>query len=416
VAVGFASTTRSLAVVGGNPYSVDWTLRAVPFALEEIVTTAVGEQLTRELGNAVTRIDAASLAATAPVANMTDMLQGGRVAGVTVLANDGVPGAGARVRIRGLSSASLSNDPLLYVDGVRVNEKGVPLSVYAGGGSPSFLNDLNPDEIESIEIVKGPSASTLYGTQAANGVIRVTTKKGKAGPPRWQVYGEYGAIKDVTDYPDLYYSKAVGNPGTCLPWQQAQGSCQIEKLYTRDPFTEPDFTPRRDGYRYQVGAQVSGGTEAARYFLSAEYEDQMGQIKMPEYSRNQLIQSRGVDDIPENQKNPSTLDKISLRSNVGANLGSKGDVNASFGYNYTNNLIPQTGDNLEGVYGTILFGTADPRAEAPWGFADPANGLSHTIYRKSDHFTPSINANYRALNWLTLRGTAGLDYLGYRDE
>lgn len=416
VALGYASTTRSVAVTAGQSTTVDWTLRAVPFALEEIVTTAAGEQLTRELGNAVSRIDAAKLTETAPVSNLTDVLGGGRVAGVTVLANDGVPGAGSRVRVRGLSSASLSNDPLLYIDGVRVNERGVPLSVYVGGGSPSFLNDLNPEEIESIEIVKGPSAATLYGTQAANGVIRVTTKKGKAGPPRWQVYGEYGKIKDVTDYPDLYFSKAVGNEGPCLPWQQAQALCQIEQLYTRDPFNEPEFTPRRDGYRYQVGAQVSGGTDAARYFLSAEYEDQMGNIKMPEYSVNQLKTLRGVDDIPEYQKNPSTLGKINLRSNIGANLGSRADVNASVGYVYTNNLIPQTGDNLEGIYATMIFGSAYPLDAAPWGFAAPEYGLSHTVYRKSDHFTPSINMNYRAVDWLTLRATTGLDYVGYRDE
>ena len=419
VAVGYASTTRSQVVVGGQSYTADWSLRAVPFALEEIVTTAVGEQLTRELGNAVSRIDAGKLAETAPVATLSDVLGGGRVAGVTVLANDGTPGAGSRVRVRGLSSASLSNDPLIYIDGVRVSERGVPLSVYAGGGSPSFLNDLNPEEIESIEIVKGPSAATLYGTQAANGVIRVTTKKGKAGPPRWTVYGEYGAVKDVTEYPSLYFSKAVNAQNihaTCLPWQQAEGLCSIEKLYVRDVFNQDDFTPRRDGYRYQLGTQVSGGTDAARYFFSAEYEDQMGQIKMPNYSVNQLKVSRGVDDIPEYQKNPSTLNKINLRSNVGATLGSRADINFSLGYVYNNNLIPQTGDNLEGVIGTAILGTADPSVEAPWGFAGPEYGLSHTVYRKSDHFTPSANINYRALNWLSLRGTAGLDYLGYRDE
>ncbi|HKP28362.1 MAG TPA: SusC/RagA family TonB-linked outer membrane protein [Gemmatimonadales bacterium] len=416
VALGFASITRAATLTAGQATTVDWALRAVPFALEEIVTTAAGEQLTRELGNAVSRIDAGKLAETAPVANLTDVLGGGRVAGVTVLANDGTPGAGSRIRVRGLSSASLSNDPLLYIDGVRVSERGVPLSIYVGGGSPSFLNDLNPEEIESIEIVKGPSAATLYGTQAANGVIRVTTKKGKAGPPRWQVYGEYGAVKDVTDYPKLYYSKAVGNDGTCLPWQQAQGTCQIEKLYIRDVFNETDYTPRRDGYRYQLGTQVSGGTDAARYFFAAEYEDQMGQIKMPIASVNLLKELRGVDDIPEYQKNPSTLQKINLRSNVGATLGSRADVNFSLGYVYNNNLIPQTGDNLEGVIGSAILGSADPRLEAPWGFADPAYGLSHTVYRKSDHFTPSATFNYRPLNWLTARATAGLDYLGYRDE
>ena len=417
IALGYASTNRSVTVTAGQTVTVDWTLRAVPFALEEIVTTAVGEQRTRELGNAVTRIDAASLAPTAPVATMTDVLNG-RVAGVTVLANDGVPGAGSRVRIRGLSSASLSNDPLIYVDGVRVSERGVPLSVYVGGGSPSFLNDLNPEEIESIEIVKGPSAATLYGTQAANGVIRVTTKKGKAGPARWQVYGEYGKIRDVTDYPKLYFSGRQGGAAgtTCLPWQQAMGLCTIGTLTIRDPFNEDMFTPRRDGYRYQIGSQVSGGTDNARYFMSAEYENQMGLIKMPQYEVDFLKESRQVDDIPEYQKNPSTLDKINLRANVGATLGSRADVNASFGYVYTDNLIPQTGDNLEGVIGTTILGTADPSQEAPWGFARPAYGLSHTSYRKSDHFTPSATANYRALDWLALRATAGLDYLGYRDE
>ena len=415
VALGYASTTRSLEVTAGQSFTVDWPLRAVPFALEEIVTTAVGEQLTRELGNAVSRIDAASLTQTAPVASMTDVLGGGRVAGVTVLANDGTPGAGSRVRIRGLSSASLSNDPLIYIDGIRVSERGVPLSIYAGGGSPSFMNDLNPEEIESIEIVKGPSAATLYGTQAANGVIRVTTKKGKAGPARWQVYGEYGKVKDVTDYPGLYYS-AQANGNQCLPWQQAQGLCTIAQLHTRNLFDEEQFTPRRDGYRYQIGTNVSGGTDAARYFLSAEYEDQMGQIKMPVNEIEFLKETRGVDDIPDYQKNPSTLKKVNLRANVGANLGSKADVNASIGYVYNDNLIPQTGDNLEGVIGATILASADPRRDLPYDFARPAYGLSHTLYRKSDHFTPSLTANYRALNWLTLRGTAGLDYLGYRDE
>jgi TonB-dependent SusC/RagA subfamily outer membrane receptor len=315
----------------------------------------------------------------------------------------------------------LSNDPLLYVDGVRVSERGVPLSTYAGGGSPSFLNDLNPEEIEDIEIVKGPSAATLYGTQAANGVIRVTTKKGRAGPPRWQVYGEGGLIKDVTNYPGIYYSKMVGGDGTCLPWQQAVGDCQIDQLYVRNVFDEDRFTPRRDGYRYQVGTQVSGGTEAARYFVSAEYEDVMGNIKMPQSEIDFLLtptpEGQGRTEVPENQRNPSSLSKISLRANVGATLGSKADINVSTGYNYTDNLIPQTGDNLEGVYATAIFATADPRAEDnPWGFSRPAYGLSHTIYRKSDHFTPSATANYRPLNWLSMRATAGLDYLGYRDD
>lgn len=414
VMLGYGSTVQSTTTTAGQQTTVDWALRAVPFTLEEIVTTAVGEQLTREIGNAVSRVDAARLVETAPVTSLAEVLAA-RVAGVTVIANDGVPGAGVRVRIRGLSSASLSNDPLLYVDGIRVNERGVPLSVYVGGGSPSFLNDLNPEEIESIEIVKGPSAATLYGTQAANGVIRVTTKRGRAGPPRWQAYVEAGFIKDVTDYPGIYFSRGTAG-GPCLPWQQAEGDCTIDQLFVRNVFEEEAFTPRKTGYRQQYGLQVSGGTDAARYFLSGELEGVSGNIKMPDHEVDFLKESRGVSSIPENQLHPSELNKVNLRANVNASLGTRADVSVSSGYVYTDNLIPQTGDNLEGVYATSIFATADPDASEPWGFARPAYGLSNTTFRKSDHFTPSGTVNWRPLDWLSVRGTAGLDYLGFRDD
>src|SRR5207249_3923845 len=155
----------------------------------------------------------------------------GRIAGVTVIANDGAAGSGSRIRIRGISSASLSTDPLLYVDGIRVSERGPVLSVSNGGNSPSFFNDIKPEDIESIEIVKGPSASTLYGTQAANGVIRITTKHGKSGPPRWSVFTEQGAVDDPNNYLSVWWSQndttglGPGHSGQCLPYQQAQSQC-----------------------------------------------------------------------------------------------------------------------------------------------------------------------------------------------
>ena len=364
-------------------------------------------------------MDAAKLVGTAPVSNLSDMLGGGRVAGVTVLSNDGVPGAGSRVRVRGLTSASLSNDPLLYIDGVRVNERGVPLSIYVGGGSPSFLNDLNPEEIESIEIVKGPSAATLYGTQAANGVIRVTTKRGKAGPPKWQVFAEGGSVEDQSKYPAMWYSKATTGGGTCLPWQQANGLCQIASLSHLNVFDDPKWTPLRTGNRMQFGAQVSGGTDAARYFVSADWENVLGTIKMPD-GEVEFLKSDGQRGatavIPENQLNPSELTKASIRANIAANLGNNADISISTGYISSNNLIPQTGDNLEGVFAAGLYGTANPDASSPWGFARPAYGLSHSTYRISDHFTPSATLNWRPLSWLTGRVTGGMDYLAFRDE
>src|SRR5207247_7845989 len=96
-------------------------------------------------------------------------------------------GSGSRIRIRGASSFSIGNQPLLYVDGVRVDADFAtgPTNQAFGSSSISRFNDFNPDDIESIEIVKGPAATTLYGTEASNGVIQVITKRGTPGPARW---------------------------------------------------------------------------------------------------------------------------------------------------------------------------------------------------------------------------------------
>src|SRR5690606_31477348 len=106
-----------------------------------------------------------------------------------------------RIRIRGATSVSLSNDPLLIVDGVRVYSNSESSSIAVGGQNPSRFNDINPDNIESIEILKGPAATALYGTAAANGVIQITTKRGSSGRAKWSAHAEYGTVKEVTDYP-----------------------------------------------------------------------------------------------------------------------------------------------------------------------------------------------------------------------
>ena len=114
-------------------------------------------------------------------------------------------GTAPAIRIRGVSSLSLSNAPIWVVDGVRFNSGSVQRCGCRRHDDQQLdLNGLNPDDIEDIEIVKGPSAATLYGTDAANGVIVVTTKKGRAGNARWTWFGEGGAIEDNAHYPDTY--------------------------------------------------------------------------------------------------------------------------------------------------------------------------------------------------------------------
>ena len=116
-----------------------------------------------------------------------------------------IPGrVGQRIRVRGISSLSLSNEPIFIIDGVRMSSNNGSSSFGDGGNDPSRLGDLSPEDIDNIEIVKGPSAATLYGTDAANGVVVITTKKGRAGNSRWTTYLEGGRITDRNWYSDNY--------------------------------------------------------------------------------------------------------------------------------------------------------------------------------------------------------------------
>ena len=124
-----------------------------------------------------------------PITEFGNLISG-RAAGVQVLKSGGTTGTGTRIRIRGSNSVSLSNEPLYYIDGIRMESSALLQHARhrrlrrgrPANSGPSRINDINPDDIESIEIVKGPAAATLYGIQASNGVVRITTKHGQAGP------------------------------------------------------------------------------------------------------------------------------------------------------------------------------------------------------------------------------------------
>ena len=181
--VGYSEQTQSVTVGAGEQATANFQMRPVAVSLAPVVTTATGQQRRIEVGNAIAQVDAAQIVQERAISNMADVLTA-RAAGVQVLPGTQT-GAGTRVRIRGTSSISLTNNPIYVIDGVRVEGTTGSSSVSVGGTTPSRVGDLNPEEIESIEIVKGPSAATLYGTDAANGVIVIRTKRGVAGRPQW---------------------------------------------------------------------------------------------------------------------------------------------------------------------------------------------------------------------------------------
>ena len=176
--VGFRSEKKTVVVASGASVTADFVLKQAIAQLDEVVTTATGQQRQVELGNSVQTLgNVAKNVENTPVMSIQDLLVA-KAPGVNVLQGS-VVGAAPTIRVRGVSSINLSNAPIWVVDGVRyITTQGAS----SAGSTPiSLLNSLTPEEIEDIEIVKGPSAATLYGTNAANGVVVVTTKKGRSG-------------------------------------------------------------------------------------------------------------------------------------------------------------------------------------------------------------------------------------------
>src|SRR5216110_1917310 len=275
--IGYATATQAVTVTAGQPATLDVVLTAAAVPLDVVVVSATGEeQQKRELGNNVGTIDAAKISQLAAPTNTADLLNS-RVPGVEVMQSGGTTGSGSRIRIRGATSLSLRNEPIIVVDGIRIDNtpQAGNLENFTGGQAPSRLNDLNPEDFESVEVVKGPSAAVLYGTDAANGVIQIRTKRGRPGRATWTAFAEGGTLNDKGDWPANYFSRRAS--GT---------SCRLSSMATTDTLTgQPICTivgvdsfnpllqnsPFRTGVRQNYGASVSGGNEITTFYVSGDY-------------------------------------------------------------------------------------------------------------------------------------------------
>jgi hypothetical protein len=170
--LGFGDRTQRVTVPADGSVVVDFALATQAIALDAVlVTGTAGRQERRAQGATIANVSVARVSEVAPVTDVAEILQA-RVPGVSLTQGSGVAGSAQQIRIRGASSISLSNEPLVYVDGIRADTR---LASLASGAVVSPINDLNPEEIESIEIVKGPAAATLYGADASAGVIQIIT-------------------------------------------------------------------------------------------------------------------------------------------------------------------------------------------------------------------------------------------------
>ncbi|MBK6844932.1 MAG: SusC/RagA family TonB-linked outer membrane protein [Gemmatimonadetes bacterium] len=421
--VGYQEQKKSVAVTASGPaVTLNFAMVRTVVQLQAVVTTATGEQRRVELGNSVATIDAAKTVESGSVKNMGDLLVA-KAAGVQILPSNMTAG-GSRVRIRGTSSLSLSNDPIYVIDGVRMTSTG-GTGIGVGGTAPSRVNDINPEEIENIEVVKGPSAATLYGTDAANGVVVITTKRGRAGAARWSVYGEQGVIQDKNDYPTTY--AILGHlPATptvarrCWLYETALGTCIEDSTSALNLFKDKDLTPIKDGWRWQGGAQVSGGTDAVRYFVSGEYESEAGPLSIPDYDRRRFdsLQVR----IYDYMNRPNVAIKGSYRANINITPNPKLDIGVTSNFIKLDQRLPQVDNNVNSFWynGTVGYGykNAGPNYTARgslgqplqgWNLFTPGDIFQYSTQQEVQRAINSATANWRPFSWLQNRADVGLD-------
>ena len=424
--IGYEAKKVTVTVSGTAPAVADVALTQAAFSLAAVVTTVTGQQRKVELANATSQIAVADKIAELPVSTVGQLLSG-RSAGVQVV-SAGATGAGSRIRIRGQSSLSLSNDPVVIIDGVRMTAATGSSSIGVGGSAPSRLDDLNPEEIENIEVIKGPSAATLYGTEAANGVINITTKRGKAGATRWNFYTENGRITDPNSYPLMYYGwgtqltgATAGNRVRCPAISIAAGICRADSLRVGNAFQIDSLSPVDVGGRQQYGMQVSGGTDRVQYFVSGETEVETGIYKMPEIEIRRLAAERGTA-VPSSQIRPNALDRNSLRANLTAQLASNATLQISSGFINSRQRLPQNEDNGNGLMVGMLGGEwredlVDGRGVKLLGWRAFPMGdiLARTTSQATNRFINSAQLQYSPATWLTTRATVGVDFAARND-
>jgi TonB-linked SusC/RagA family outer membrane protein len=387
--IGFEEASQFVTVAAGQTTTANFGLAIAAVGVDELVVTATGNQRKRELGNSIGTIDG-DLVEEAAIPTFSDLLNA-RVSNVQILNSGGTTGAGSRVRVRGAASVSLNNEPLIYVDGARVsNESGDffgDATNLAGGQAPSRLDDINPEDIESIEIVKGPSAATLYGTQAANGVIRITTKKGRQGQTRWRFSVEGGLINDANDYPANFQGvDADGN--TCSLVQVAAGSCQQAQVQSFNLLENSSTSPFRQGDRQRVSANVSGGGDALTYFASGLWEREDGAL-------------------PAND-----LGRVNLRANLGAQALDNLNLSLSTGYVSSAVSLPQNDNNILGFHLNGLFGGVDPDS---WFAFTPEELETIIVDQRIERFIGSGTGDWDPFQWLNVRASGGLDVTNRKD-
>ena len=388
--IGFSAFEKNI----GSESTMDIVLSATK-ALDEVVVVGYGTQTKRSTTGSVAQISSEKLERLA-VTSIDQALQG-QAAGVMVFANSGTPGGGISVRINGPSSITASNQPLYIVDGVPVSNNNFA-QLGAGNQQPNALADLNPADIASVEILKDAASAAIYGSRASNGVVLITTKRGKAGKSKITLNSSYGQ-QEAWKLLEL-----VNGPQFTTLNNEMRRAAGLATRYT-DTVNTPTTNWMKEIFRSapmsQTDLSFEGGSEKLTYRIGGSYFSQDGIIL------------------------GSSFKRFSLRANVDNQLTSK--LKLSFGSAFSRSISTRINNdnNINGVLSTaILHGSHLPIKDSLGNYIrDPFNSVENpvaaaiepTFESPTNRLFSNVALEWLPIDGLRLRSNVGVDAVFFRE-
>jgi len=354
--VGYRTQVVEITInEGDNTYNAE--LRADATGREEVVVTGIASATSREIAEvAVGRVNAADFTEATSFQDLSQLI-GGRVAGVGVQPSGGTVGAGVRFNMRAGGGLGGDGQPLIFVDGIRVDNSQIG-GPGRGGQGTGTLADINMEEVETIDILKGPAAAALYGTSGSNGVVLITTKRGSALGAEGGLSVNVRATRGVSEFA-----------------RESQTSAFLSEQSINNVF--------REGLLEQYSINAQGGSEYIRYYTS--YDQRL---------------EEGI--LPRNY-----MDRQSFRANFDAFPREDLTLGVSAGYTLNEIALPDNDNNVIGYLGNVIL--AQGGDDGAFGFtAEEAINAIEDVSRQS-RFLGSVNLQYRPINNLELNASVGYD-------
>lgn len=357
--IGYLMDTQAVTVQAGETVTVNLALEPDYAGLEEVVVTGIASSTSKaRAAIAVSRVNAEELTTLNTYQDFSQLI-GAKVAGLSVLPASGNVGGGVRFNVRGGGGLNGQGQPIIYIDGVRISNNEI-VGFGAGGQGTSQLADLNPEDIASVDILKGPASTAVYGTEGANGVVLITTKRGRlqqGGGINVRYKGSFGYNTQLREYSESDYVTAS----------------DANAIF-------------RDGDIRQHTLSVSGGSEHVTYFASFDNRFEQGII-------------------PNNEG-----DRTSFRANFNAFPSEKVTLKASAAYTLNEMMRPDNDNNIFGFLGnTLLF-------SVPYAFTDSLSVNAIDDRRRINRFLGSAEATYAPIRNLEFAATVGFDGSNLRQD